>query len=341
MVVEPPEQRRAPGGRARWPRPGRRSRNCSSIRTNSTSACPQSSPARANSRSASSSIASARRGRRRRCPRRRAAWSSTPPRSCHRPREQLQLSRAAAAHRGSGCTMQAPGRATTAVPAGPGPAPRRVPSVAAASIASSSATPFLGAGEVPEPAERGGEPQPEVGGRVWRGPRPAPPAGCRVRCAAARAPVLPGAAQLRPASLASRGEVRRVCGLDPLPLAGLQPFVGVVRAASPACRIRTPCRARRPPVTGRPGGCAGRGSRGAVACRGRWRRPARRRPGLHPPRNTDSRRNSTRSASVSIWWLQSTVARSVRCRASAVRGPAVSSRNRSSSRAAISATGSA
>ena len=53
------------------------------------------------------------------------------------------------------------------------------------------------------------------------------------------------------------------------------------------------------------------------------------------PANTDSRRSSTCSGPDSRSWLQSMVARSVRCRGGAVRSPRPSSVKRSASRAAI------
>ena len=53
---------------------------------------------------------------------------------------------------------------------------------------------------------------------------------------------------------------------------------------------------------------------------------------VQPPRNTASRRNSTRSPAVSRSWLQSTVARRVCWRASAVRTPVVRTENRSLTR---------
>ena len=59
------------------------------------------------------------------------------------------------------------------------------------------------------------------------------------------------------------------------------------------------------------------------------------------PANTASRRSSTCSCGVSRSWLQSMVARKVRCRGGAVRLPVVSSPNRSASRSAICSTDSA
>jgi hypothetical protein len=60
---------------------------------------------------------------------------------------------------------------------------------------------------------------------------------------------------------------------------------------------------------------------------------------VQPPENTDSRRHNRRSCSSSSSQLQSTVARRVCWRGSRVRPPPASSRNRSPSRPAISATG--
>ena len=50
---------------------------------------------------------------------------------------------------------------------------------------------------------------------------------------------------------------------------------------------------------------------------------------VNPPAKTARRRSNRRSVSGSSSWLQSSVARSVRCRGSAVRRPAVNSAKRS------------
>ena len=90
--------------------------------------------------------------------------------------------------------------------------------------------PFLGAGEVPEPAERGGQPQPELGGRGGPGPRPARPAGCPARQrSSASAASWPAPRSRASASVARRVMYAGVRGLDPFPLAGLlEAFGGVL-----------------------------------------------------------------------------------------------------------------
>ena len=108
------------------------------------------------------------------------------------------------------------------------------------------------------------------------------------------------------------------------------------RRASPA-RIGAPFPAagiafghwcfRRPPATCRRAGRADRGPDSAPPRR--RRRPIGRRSRSNPPRNTASRRNRMRSVSVSNACDQSTEARNVCWRRTAVRAPPVNSRKRS------------
>ena len=140
--------------------------------------------------------------------------------------------------------------------------------------------PFLGAGEVPEPAERGGQPQPEIGRRGGPGPRPARPAGCPARARSrASAPSCPAPRSRRSASRGQAGEVRGVRGLDPFPLTGLIEAFGGVLAQRLQHAEAGPV-PRAPPGSGRPGGHAGRGRR-IVADRDRRCRDRRCRVGAH------------------------------------------------------------
>ena len=254
-----------------------------------------------------------------------------------------RLSRAAPAHRGSGCTMQEPGRAATDSACSARARDGAAATGAAASIASSSATPSwalvkyqnqpsAAANRNPRSAPGWVRPQASAARRLSRSAR-----------SRASAPSWPAPRSRRSASRGQAGHVGGVRGLDPFPLTGLiEAFGGVL-----AQRLQHAEAGPVPRDHQRAVDQAGMQVEYVEIVAERSSLPGSSLPGsaqtcsaasrLHPPRNTASRRNSTRSGSVSSWWLQSMAARRVRCRGSAVRGPEVSSRNRSSSRAAISA----
>ena len=175
--------------------------------------------------------------------------------------------------------------------------------------------------------ERGDQPEPRLAG----GPDGPAQRGLRLPCSASsRQPV-----QLlgRAGGLGRRGQVQEVRGVRPRRSSSSPPRRAARRRTRGSSPASGSARRRPRPATCPPGRPARRRPRPRAA-----RRPARPPPAWRRPRTPSAAAASACSPSSSRSQLHSTTARSVWCRGAAVRSPRDSSRNRSSSRAAISST---